>query len=72
MYDDLWTAAKAMYKTEPAIADGGEVVIYAPRLAEVSHTHGELIDEVGYHAYSPRFPNQDSLGLDATGFTTAA
>jgi lactate racemase len=49
MYDDLWTAAKAMYKTEPAIADGGEVVIYAPHLAEVSYTHGELIDEVGYH-----------------------
>src|SRR5438309_1159333 len=29
MYDDLWTAAKAMYKTEPAIVDGGEVIIYA-------------------------------------------
>jgi nickel-dependent lactate racemase len=48
-YDDLWTAAKAMYKTEPAIADGGEVLIYAPHLTEVSHTHGRLIDEVGYH-----------------------
>jgi nickel-dependent lactate racemase len=48
-YDDLWTAAKAMYKTEPAIADGGEVVIYAPHLTEVSYTHGRLIDEVGYH-----------------------
>jgi lactate racemase len=49
MYDDLWTAAKAMYKTEPAIADGGEVIIYAPHLTEVSYTHGKLIDEVGYH-----------------------
>jgi nickel-dependent lactate racemase len=49
LYDDLWTAAKAMYKTEPAIADGGEVVIYAPHLTEVSYTHGKLIDEVGYH-----------------------
>jgi len=49
IYDDLWTAAKAMYKTEPAIADGGEVVIYAPHLTEVSYTHGKLIDEVGYH-----------------------
>jgi lactate racemase len=49
IYDDLWTAAKAMYKTEPAIADGGEVVIYAPHLTEVSFTHGKLIDEVGYH-----------------------
>src|SRR5712691_8045766 len=49
MYDDLWTAAKAMYKTEPAIAEGGEVVIYAPHITEVSYTHGTLIDEVGYH-----------------------
>ena len=49
MYDDLWTAAKAMYKTEPAIADGGEVIIYAPHITEVSYTHGPLIDEVGYH-----------------------
>jgi nickel-dependent lactate racemase len=49
MYDDLWTAAKAMYKTEPVIADGGEVIIYAPRITEVSYTHGRLLDEVGYH-----------------------
>nr|BBH89967.1 hypothetical protein KTC_47180 [Thermosporothrix sp. COM3] len=48
-YDDLWTAAKAMYKTEPAIADGGEVIIYAPHITEVSYTHGHLIDQVGYH-----------------------
>ena len=49
MYADLWTAAKGMYKAEPAVADGGEVVIYAPHLTEVSHTHGALIDEIGYH-----------------------
>lgn len=49
MYDDLWTAAKAMYKTEPAIADGGEVIIYAPHLTEISYTHGDLIDTIGYH-----------------------
>jgi nickel-dependent lactate racemase len=49
IYDDLWTAAKAMYKTEPAIADGGEVIIYAPHITEVSYTHGKLIDQVGYH-----------------------
>lgn len=49
IYQDLWTAAKAMYKTEPVIADGGEVVIYAPHLTEISFTHGKLIDEVGYH-----------------------
>ncbi|MGB7622393.1 MAG: lactate racemase domain-containing protein [Terriglobia bacterium] len=49
MYDDLWTAAKGMYKMEPAVADGGEVVIYGPHLSEVSYTHGKLIDEIGYH-----------------------
>ena len=49
LYDDLWTAAKGMYKAEPAVADGGEVVIYAPKLDEISYTHGRLIDEIGYH-----------------------
>lgn len=49
MYDDLWTAAKGMYKLEPAIADGGEVVIYAPRVSELSYAHGAVIDQVGYH-----------------------
>jgi lactate racemase len=49
MYDDLWTAAKGMYKIEPAMADGGEVVIYAPHINEVSYTHGKLLDEIGYH-----------------------
>jgi nickel-dependent lactate racemase len=49
LYDDLWTAAKGMYKMEPAIADGGEVIIYAPHIDEVSYTHGKIIDEVGYH-----------------------
>jgi nickel-dependent lactate racemase len=49
MYDDIWTAAKGMYKMEPAIADGGEVVIYAPHITEISYTHGGIIDEVGYH-----------------------
>jgi len=49
LYDDLWTAAKGMYKVEPAVADGGEVIIYAPHVAEVSHVHGKLLDEIGYH-----------------------
>jgi hypothetical protein len=49
IYDDLWTSAKAMYKTEPAFADGGEVIIYPPHITEVSYTHGSLIDQVGYH-----------------------
>ena len=49
MYDELWTGAKAMYKLEPAVAIGGEVVIYAPHLDVVSHVHGKYIFEVGYH-----------------------
>jgi len=49
MYDDLWTGAKGMYKVEPAIADGGEVVIYAPHITEVSDVHGRWLDEIGYH-----------------------
>ena len=49
MYDELWTGAKAMYKLEPAVELGGEVVIYAPHLDVVSHVHGKYIYEVGYH-----------------------
>jgi nickel-dependent lactate racemase len=49
MYDDIWTAAKGMYKLEPVIADGGEVIIYAPHITELSYTHRRVIDEVGYH-----------------------
>ncbi|HWQ83515.1 MAG TPA: lactate racemase domain-containing protein [Anaerolineales bacterium] len=49
MYDELWTAAKAMYKLEPAVAPGGEVIIYAPHLDVVSHVHGKYIFETGYH-----------------------
>lgn len=48
-YDEIWTAAKAMYKTEPVVADGGEIIIYAPHLTEISVTHGKLIERVGYH-----------------------
>jgi nickel-dependent lactate racemase len=49
MYADIWTAGKGMYKIEPVVADGGEVIIYAPHIREVSVTHGRLIEEVGYH-----------------------
>lgn len=56
MYDELWTGAKAMYKLEPAVALGGEVVIYAPHLDTVSHVHGRFIYEVGYHVL-PYFLN---------------
>ena len=49
MYDDIWTASKGMYKLEPVIADGGEVIIYAPHIDEISYSHGAVLDEIGYH-----------------------
>ncbi len=49
MYEDLWTAAKGMYKVEAVTADGGEVIIYAPHITEISYTHGQILDTVGYH-----------------------
>ena len=49
MYDELWVGGKCMYKLEPVVADGGELIIYAPHIHEVSVTHGGLICEIGYH-----------------------
>ena len=49
MYQDIWTAGKCMYKLEPVIARGGRLIIYAPHITEVSYSHGELIEEIGYH-----------------------
>ena len=48
-YDELWTAAKAMYKLEPAIADGGELILYAPHMMDVSVVHSDILYQVGYH-----------------------
>ncbi|MFJ9033211.1 hypothetical protein ACIRQP_32790 [Streptomyces sp. NPDC102274] len=48
-YDEMWTAAKGMYKVEPVVADGGQVVLYAPHVAEISQTYGSEIRAVGYH-----------------------
>lgn len=49
MYDELWTGGKCMYKLEPVLADGGELIIYAPHIREVSVTHGRVLHEIGYH-----------------------
>ncbi|MBA8794817.1 nickel-dependent lactate racemase [Friedmanniella endophytica] len=47
-YEDIWTAAKGFYKLEPIVADGGELIIYAPHITEVSVMHPH-ITEIGYH-----------------------
>ncbi len=49
MYDDIWTAGKCMYKLEPVLADGAELIIYAPHVTEISYTHGKVLDRIGYH-----------------------
>jgi nickel-dependent lactate racemase len=47
-YEDIWTAAKGFYKLEPVVADGGEVILYAPHITEISAMHPE-INDIGYH-----------------------
>jgi len=49
MYDDIWTGSKGMYKVEPAMLEGGEVILYAPHITEISYTHGIFLDQIGYH-----------------------
>ncbi|HPJ99022.1 MAG TPA: lactate racemase domain-containing protein [Candidatus Hydrogenedentes bacterium] len=49
MYDELWVAGKCMYKLEPVVADGGELIIYGKHIKEVSVTHGHYIRKIGYH-----------------------
>jgi lactate racemase len=47
-YEDIWTAAKGFYKLEPIVADGGEVILYAPHITQVSVMHPQ-ITAIGYH-----------------------
>jgi lactate racemase len=47
-YADLWTGAKGFYKVEPVVANGGEVVLYAPHITEIAAMH-PAIAELGYH-----------------------
>ncbi len=49
MYDELWVGGKCMYKLEPVVADGGELIIYAPHIHEICIAHGATIRKVGYH-----------------------
>lgn len=47
-YEDMWTGAKGFYKVEPVVANGGQVVLYAPHIRHVSVMHPE-IEHIGYH-----------------------
>ena len=49
-FKELWTGGKASYKLGGIIDDGGELVICAPHLTEISKTHGAAIEK---YAYAP-------------------
>jgi nickel-dependent lactate racemase len=62
IYGELWTAAKAVYKLESAVADGGELIVHALALDTVSRTHGAGIFEVGYHVMPYFLEQWDRFG----------
>ena len=47
-YDELWVGGKASYKLGGIIEPGGELIVYAPHLQQISATHGRLIEKYGY------------------------
>ena len=49
MYPDLWTGGKCMYKCEPVVEDGGELIIYAPHVRRFSEVHDAAVMQLGYH-----------------------
>lgn len=51
MYPELWTGAKGVFRGDDAVADGGELVLYAPGVREISATHGRAIRQVGLHGW---------------------
>jgi len=56
-YDQLWTAGRAMYMVEPALVDGGELIVYAPHVATVGGELGHQMLDLGCHAL-PYFLDQ--------------
>jgi lactate racemase len=61
MYDELWTAGKVMYKLEPIVAPGGTLIIYAPKLTEISHTWGKHLLKIGYHVRDWFLPRMEQF-----------
>jgi nickel-dependent lactate racemase len=49
MYEELWVGGKCAYKLEPVVADGGELIVYAPHISRISSVHGSTIQRIGYH-----------------------
>ena len=51
LYPELWTGAKGVFRGDDTVADGGELVLYAPGVREISATHGQAISQVGFHGW---------------------
>ena len=49
-YEDLWLGGKASYRLGNVIEEGGELIVYAPRLRCISETHGGDIERFGGYA----------------------
>lgn len=73
-YEDYWTGAKAFYKLEPIIADGGEIVVYAPHINEISFTHDDLLRKIGFHVvdYFKAHLDDKYCGLPKTALAYSA
>ncbi|MGH7494749.1 MAG: lactate racemase domain-containing protein [bacterium] len=69
IYEEVWVAGKVMYKMEPVVAEGGELIIYGPHIREISFVHGNAIRRIGYHVRDyfvkqwDRFSNEPKLIL---------
>ncbi len=56
-----------MYKLEPVVADGGELIIYGPRIRSISFMHEKSIKRLGYHTIDyfvkqpERFKHEEKL-----------
>ncbi len=73
MYDEIWVGSKGMYKTEPVVADGGEVILYAPHIHEISVVHGAAIRAIGYHVldfFTKQWDKYKSYPLGAVAHST--
>ena len=74
MYEDMWTGGKCMYKLEPVIEDGGEIVIYAPHVDSLSVVHGAVMKRIGYHVvdyfleHMDRYPDVSKTVMSVAAF----
>ncbi|MBL7115742.1 MAG: DUF2088 domain-containing protein [Kiritimatiellae bacterium] len=59
MYPDLWTGGKCVYKCEPVVEDGGDLIVYAPHVKSFSEVHEATVKELGYHVRDYFLANMD-------------